>query len=1290
MPALRVYSFFQKHKILLLVSVLCAFAAFSYFSAKLKLEDDITKFIPKNEKSNDIQIALQKLKIKDKIVLILSHRDTSITEPEDLMACADKLADTLLRCQSAYIKDLNYKVSDDRMSRTYATFYEHLPVFLEQEDYRHLNNCLSDDSLRAILQRDYYTLLSPSGVILGRFIKRDPLHVTPLALKKIQGLQFDANFEVNQGYIQTKDKKNLLLFITPAAKPAEYATNKAFLTFLENSISFYAKEFNTVQIEYYGAAAVSVGNSDQIRADTLVTSAIALTLIVLLLFLYFRNLLVIFYILLPVVFGGLFSLTLLFFLKEEISAIAIGAGSIVLGIAINYSLHFFTHFKHEHSVQQVIKDLTMPMLIGCTTTVGAFLSLQFTKSQALHDFGLFAGFSLIGAVLFSIIVLPHLLRTQKIKVEQEAPAKIPFYEKILDYRFDKNKPIVLIAFILTIVFAFWARHVSFESDMMKMSYQNDQLTNAQAHLDEINKFSMSSVYVVSKGTTLENALRHNEQTCAKLQDLKDRGIIQKFSSPGLVLISDSLQKIRIERWNNFWTVSKRDSLKNNLIRIGKELKFREDAFQEFYTQLQTQFAAIPRSEIDTLKALLVNDWVNEEQGDASLVNLVKVTSGSKKEVYSEFENNATVVVFDKQSITAQFISAISSDFSFILIITGLLVFGFMLLAHGRIELALINFLPMFISWLWILGIMALFGLKFNIINIIISTFIFGLGDDYSIFILDGLSHEYKYGRKNMASYKTSIVLSAATNIIGIGVLIFAEHPALRSIAAITIIGLFTVLFISFIVQPLCYNFMILNRKKRNLLPYTAFNLLLTGIGFLIFLLGTIFLSLFGLVLFYLIPAPRHLKKLLFHFILMIICRFIMYFFFNVKKEIINEQNEKFEKASILIANHQSHIDLAFLLMLHPKLIVFTNDWVWNSPFYRFIVRLADFYPASKGYENSIEQVKKLTDQGYSVLIFPEGTRSVNGDILRFHKGAFYLAEKLQLDILPVLMHGTGDLVTKGDFHFKEGKLTLKYLSRISANDPIAGEDYKARSKYVCDRMRKEYNHLRKEQETVDYFRPKLIKNYIFKGPVLEWYCRIKVQLEGNYKQFESYLPKQGEITDVGCGYGFLSLMLSFTGKERRITGIDYDEEKINIAANCVSRSDNVNFICSDVTKHVFRAADAFIINDVLHYLPQEQQKVLIEQCVHKLNPGGVMIIRDADADKKQRHWGTRYTEFFSTNSGFNKTAGEGLHFSSANLIREVLNKFEFLRYKVIDDTHLTSNITFVIHHINTKELEQYT
>ena len=1280
MFAVSVYNYFKRRSFLLVALVIISIVITTYFGTKIRLEENINKFIPKDKKIEDVNFVLQNLKIKDKLVINIFNTDTSSNSKENLMLCADALADTLNKLNgNGYIKNITYKVSDDIMMRVYGNFYSNLPIFLEEKDYKTIDGFLQPDSLKSIVKNDYKALLSPSSFVLGKFIQKDPINLTPLALKKMQSLQFDENFEVNDGYIMTRDKKNLMFFINSDVDPNESAKTKVFFESLDNVIkSIQTKYNNEITIEYYGASAVSLANSTQIKRDSIITSVVALTLIIILLGLFFRRIMVVFYILLPVVFGALFSLTILYFLKQEISAIAFAAGSIVLGIAINYSLHFFTHFKHEQSVSKVIKDLVLPMLFGCTTTVAAFLSLQFTKSQALYDFGLFAGFSLIGALLFSIIVLPHLLIQKKNSVPQnETEHKQTYFEKIISYRYDKNKPVVIAAIILTIIFAYNAKNVGFESDMMKINYQSEKLNTAQQHLDRINNFSLSSVYIVSKGKNLNEALKSNEIVTSKLAQLKTEQVVTKFSTVSNLLISDSLQKIRIDRWNTFWTKEKKDSLRFRLIEYSKEYKFKADAFSQFYEQLQTNFRPIPLTELDSLKKLIANDWITEKKDITTVVSLVKIDPNIKQKVYQEFENNPNIVVFDKQYLSSQFVDIISSDFNLILIITALLVFGFMLLSHGRLELAIINFLPMFISWIWILGIMGVLGLKFNIINIIISTFVFGLGDDYSIFIMDGLSQEYKYGRKNLDSYKTAILLSVLTTIIGIGVLIFAEHPALKSIATITIIGMITVLLISFIVQPLCYNFLILNRKKKKLLPYTLFDLTLTLIAFVFFIIGSILLNIAGLLLFYVIPFPKKKKKLFFHYLIMYVSKFEIYIFFNVKKKIINPQNEKFEKPSIIISNHQSHMDLALLLMLNPKIVVFTNDWVWNSPFYGKIVKMADFYQASKGYEAAIDTLKTLMNDGYSVLIFPEGTRSTTGDILRFHKGAFFLAEQLNVDILPLLIHGAGECLTKGDFYLKQGSLAVKYLPRITTMQRT-GISYQELSKNTCNMMRNEYNNLCKEQETVDYFRPQLIKNYIFKGPVLEWYCRIKVAMEGNYQLFESYLPREGKIVDVGCGYGFLSLMLSFKSNKREILGIDYDSEKIEIATNCISKSKHVNFECVDVTLFEYDYADAFIISDVLHYLSEEQQAEVITRCANKLNKNGVMIIRDGDADKKQRHFGTKFTEFFSTNIGFNKTQEGGLRFTSATIIKKTLDAHSFLEYEIVDNTKLTSNIIFII------------
>ena len=110
-----------------------------------------------------------------------------------------------------------------------------------------------------------------------------------------------------------------------------------------------------------------------------------------------------------------------------------------------------------------------------------------------------------------------------------------------------------------------------------------------------------------------------------------------------------------------------------------------------------------------------------------------------------------------------------------------------------------------ISWYVLQGYMAIFGLQFNLINIVISTFIFGIGVDYSIFVMEGLLKEARTGDTNMLSFhKVAIFFSALVLVIVVCSLIFAVHPALSSIGVITLIGMASTILITYALQPFVF------------------------------------------------------------------------------------------------------------------------------------------------------------------------------------------------------------------------------------------------------------------------------------------------------------------------------------------------------------------------------------------------------------------------------------------------------------------------------------------------------
>ncbi len=1272
---LSIYNYFEKHKAMLWLTAIASFLAVGFVASRITIEEDITSILPHEKKLDKLQQVFQDSRFSDLLTVTFSQKDsTKDAAPDSLVAFADAFTETATGKLAPYIRQIKAKADDSTTTNLVQGIQESLPVFLSRADYDTIDSLISPARIKATLEYDYNTLISPSGLVLKKIIQADPVGITWLGVKKLR--KIDDQYDTYDGYIMTRDHRNLQLFINPANAAKETGKNAKFFKELDAVMDSLQKQFPGIDASYFGAAAVSAGNAAQIRADTYLTQGITVALLILFIGFYFRKKRAPVLIMLPVVFGALFSLSMVYLLVGHISVVALGAGSIVLGIAVNSSLHIYNHHKHLPDMRKVIADVASPMTIGSFTTIGGFLCLMLVPSPLLNDLGLFAAFSLVGATLCSLIFLPHWITAGSHSQKQAQEHKHSWIDRISAYRPERNKYIVGSIFLLTIVFFYTAKNVGFESDMLRMNYMSPELKEAEQKLNKINAYTAQSLYLLAEGKTFEEALQANERAMPLLQELKLKGAIRKTSGIGDLLLSHKEQQARIDKWNQYWTAEKKQSLISSLKTEGAAYRFSATAFNQFEALLNKQFTATPPHELELYKAGMLNDFIIDKRGTVSLVTLIKVDPQQKETVSKTFNNLANISVLDRQYAANSLVGEINNEFNNIAWMTSLLVFFALLLSYGRIELTLITFVPMLISWIWILGIMGLLGIKFNIVNIILSTFIFGLGDDYSIFTMDGLLQQYKTGKKHLSSFKTSIFLSAITTILGLGILIFAKHPSLKSIAVISILGICCVVMTSQILIPFFFNWLIINRVTKGRPPWTLHGWLLTLFAYTYFVLGSFIVAAFGILFIKLYPFKAK-GKYIYHVILSKFTWSLLYIMGNVKKKTINPLNEQLDKPALIISNHQSVLDILVSTALNPKVILLTNKWVWHSPVFGAVVRLADYYPVTEGAEEAPERLKDKVKQGYSIMIYPEGTRSVTGEIKRFHKGAFLIAEQLGLDVLPVLIHGTAYTLTKGDFLLKNGEITVKYLPRIKTDDPSWGTGYHERGKTISRYFKQEFEKLRVEIETPEYFREQLIYNYIYKGPVLEWYMRIKTRLEKNYEQFHQLVPKKGRILDLGCGYGFLAYMLQFLAKDRVITGVDYDEEKIATANHNYLKNDKLNFIYANVTEHTFGQYDTIIISDVLHYLKAEEQETVLQRCIDNIAPDSMIILRDGDADMAGRHNGTVLTEFFSTKAfKFNKT-NNPLSFVSGARIREIAAKYG-ASVEQIDNTRYTSNVIFVL------------
>ncbi|MDR3340058.1 MAG: methyltransferase domain-containing protein [Candidatus Symbiothrix sp.] len=1245
---LLVYRFLGKQKPLLYCLLCLLTGLFAYQALQIRFVEDINSFMPKMKDSENINAVFKNNKVKDKIVLLFSagNKDKPV-DPDDLVAASEAFLDSLLASGAGqtHIRSVLSKADESFTGKAYDYVTENLPAFMDSIGYVRLDSLLLPENLTNRLRENYRNLISPLSLVSKKYIFSDPLGLCANTLNHFNDLQLSLQYEIYDDHIFSADHKYLIAFISPVFGAGEISNNEALVNAIESQIDRFSQIYPNVKVSYFGGIPVGIYNARQIKNDSLVSMLITLVLISALVLFAFRRKSAIPLILLPAVFGGLFALALMSLIYGTISTIAIGAGSIILGVTLSYSIHVFCHSLHAKSGAQIIRELAYPMTVGSFTTIGAFAGLSFASSDILHDFGLFSCFTLIGSTIFCLVFLPHFL----VFKPQKQSAFMRGIERINAYPFEKNKYLPLGITLLTLLCLFFFNRVKFNPDMNSLTFMPDAFSESENVLNNVFQGEYKTVYFVSVGDTPDETFSNYSLLNGQLDSLKAAGLVKESSSAANLWISPSERERKIEQWKHYWTPDKKASLKQNLIEAGKKQGFKEEAFSAFFAILdkdysQKKFAGNSLPEND-----LLADWIDMSGELPMAMTQVRISEKDKEAVYQYFANSDRLVILDKPYFASKMADVIHTDFNTILYIVSILVFLSILISYGRIEITLISFLPMAISWIIILGLMALFGIEFNIINIIISTFIFGIGDDFSIFITDGLLSEYKTGKKILNSHKTAIFFSTFTVVAGLGALSFSKHPALYSVSLTGMIGMLSVILVSYTVQPFIFRLFISGRTVKGKFPYTAGSMLATGIILGIFALGSIILTFLS-YLFIVIPISEKKKKRFFHALIHYLARFLLRVAKNEKTVFANPFGEDFSKSGIIIANHQSVIDILQILALHKKIIMVTKAWVVRSPLFGRLARYADFVdisinglaPETEGRTNDLirRQIGHYLQTGYSIAIFPEGSRSADCKIKRFHKGAFFLAGLFKTDIIPVLLHGQGQIITKNDpFYVKNGMLGCKILQRIAYEDlQKRGQSYQIQCKTIAGIFRREHALFIAETDAINpYYRYKLIKNYIYKGPVLEWYTRIKTRMEKDYLLFENLIPKTACICDLGCGYGYLDYMLAFRSDLRTITGIDYDEDKIDTARHNFSNTGRLKFIHADVSKITLEDADVFVLNDFLHYLQKNEQNRILQQCFGKLNPKGRIIIRDGDREKIGKHKLTQLSEVFSTRIlGFNK------------------------------------------------------
>ena len=805
-----IYRFFRSHKALLYVLLALSTLVFVFFGTKLRYEEDVAKLLPRS--SVESELAFSDIGLKDKIFIQITAADAETPlDTWTLSDYIDEFTDALEQRDSTgkYIRSILRSLDAETALGAMDYGFEHLPSLIDTGFYEAFAAALEPAALDAQMARNLELIESDMTGETTRLVCTDPFALRDIFLARLmpEGAMDGSvgDYTIENSHFFCPDRTVALAFLSPSFQQTDSGTSTKFARILNQERKAFEAAHPDARIYFHGAPLGAVSNAGTIKQDLVWTVGISLLVILTILLLAFHRLRFIAHLLLPVVYGTFFALACVYWIKGYMSLMALGIGAIILGVALSYCLHVLIHYYYVEDVEQMLQEESTPVVLGCLTTIGAFLGLLFTESDLLRDFGLFATFALIGSTFYALVFLPHFL--QKEDVNYKKYKGFHLIDRINGLPWDRNPWILGAMVALLAVGIVFSPKVGFDSDLRNLNYVDIPLDESQRLYSEKNESGHMNLYFAAYDNDFDKALEYDKLLGDRLDSLQRTGLVKRYSSiVSLLFQTEQEQTLRIDAWKKFWTPQRIEKARRDLSAAARRQKLDPGLFEPFFALVEADYLPGNLYESGLVPDALLSSFIEkQDSGRWMIFSTVAFAPEDMDTVTDALVSGPQTVVLEPFYYCRDMVQIVHDDFQKTLLISSLFVLLVLLISFRNLWVSLVAFFPMFLSWYALQGFMALFGLEFNLINIVIATFVFGIGVDYSIFVMEGLLQEARTGEKTRLEYhKVAIFFSALILIIVVGSLVFARHPAISSTGRITLIGMVFTILMTYSLEPFVF------------------------------------------------------------------------------------------------------------------------------------------------------------------------------------------------------------------------------------------------------------------------------------------------------------------------------------------------------------------------------------------------------------------------------------------------------------------------------------------------------
>jgi len=761
--------------VLAFVLVLCLCASFGLFSL-VEYDGDVLLMLPEEKEITRSIEYFRSADASGKVIVSLGLNDGSRTRAE-LLASVDSLASGLDRgIFSEVITGLEGSGAKEGVDQIFAA----LPYLLSEEEIRdNVAPRLGRDEVRSRLRSGYLSMFRPGGVMAGRMIMEDPLGLRAIALQKLSLLSATLGFDVRvrDGHLMSADGAHALLVASTEVEATDTLGSKKLVESLESSLSQLP--------EYVTADVVSghlhtVSNEKTIKSDIRLTLTIAAVGFILLFVVFLGDAGSVLVFIVPAI-AVLMAANVSYLIMGRLSYSVMGLAAVVAGISVDYGIHVYIVTRRAAGEGALMKNalgiMAKPITYGALTTVGMFASFLISHIRGYHQMAVFSMISVLCSLALALLVLPHLLG----RWGSGSARRIGSLKWMESDRFS-GKASFAIWLLLSLVMGYLALGVGFDSDVRAIDGTSKEILSSEDRFFDTWGRSRLGVLV---------GVAPDLPSARSLQDsfISEGGVfsgfdMQRVSSFASLWPSQERMRHNRQAWEDFWNSERIAGLRESLREEGETYGYSRDAFEPFFASLSG--VSIP----DGLPDIKIAErYMRELPGGRGWQ--VSVFFPDKPEwtetLMERLRGRDDAYIVSGDALGRTISGAVTSDMRKMTLMAGIAIAAlavFFLRSPIQVAAALV---PVVTSTLWLAGGVAALGLKLNVANLIAFIVVMGLCVDYGIF----MAHRSRRPALERAHSGTvlAVTLSALSSLIGAGVLIFAEHPALFSIGVTLVIGL---------------------------------------------------------------------------------------------------------------------------------------------------------------------------------------------------------------------------------------------------------------------------------------------------------------------------------------------------------------------------------------------------------------------------------------------------------------------------------------------------------------------